>query len=673
MDNNRDFTELLKSASSGSMSRRAVLKRAALLGLSAPAIAALLAACGGSSSNNTPAATVAPTTSTGGTGSTATSAATSASTSAATPAASAAASSTSAPTGQRGGGGEIKLLWWQAPTILNCHLSSGTKDFDAARVCLEPLIEAMPDGSLVPVLAAEVPTLGNGVANDGTSVTYKLRQGVKWHDGQDFTADDVVFTWQWVTDEKVAATTSGNYDTVANVEAVDPQTVKITFKDPNPDWFTPFRSGEGVIIPKHIMSDYMGDKARTAPFNLKPVGTGPFKVDSFTPGDNAQYSIYMDYWDPGKPSFDKVSLKGGGDATSAARAVIQSGEIDYAWNIQVEEAVMKQIEGAGNLGKFITWDGGGTEKLLINRSDPQTDKDGEKSNKDVPHPHFQVLEVRQALNLSVDRDSVATQLYGRGGKATPYVENIAPNILPDGIKYEFNLDKAASLLDQAGAKMNGNVRELNGRPLHWTYQTSVNSVRQKHQEIVKQSLGKIGVEIEIKSIDASVYFSGDPGNEQTTNHFYADLEMYTNSPSSPFPILWFQRYLSTHIAQKSNSWSQDNYARINDPDFDKLYDQVKQEMDPDQVDGPVQADDPDVVGQGLRVGPDRPAERCGPQQQDPGSAAEPVDLRHLRPQELDDERVTPIDCSPKDVERGGFERPVSLLRTARKPTRRRLV
>jgi peptide/nickel transport system substrate-binding protein len=580
MSQEHDFADLMRSATSGAMSRRSVLKRAAALGLSAPAIAALLAACG-SGSKSTPSSAAASTqASSGGTTPASTTAA--ATSSSSSPAATSASSATSASTGQRGGDGELRLLWWQAPTILNCHLSSGTKDFDAARVCLEPLTEFDADGKVVPILAAEAPSIGNGVTEDGTSVTYKLREGVKWHDGEDFTADDVVFTWQWVTDPAVAATTSGDYDQIDKVEAVDPHTVKITFKQPNPDWFTPFHGGDGVIIPKHIMQDFTGDKAKTAPFNLKPIGTGAFKVDSFTPGDNVQYSLFDDYWDPGKPHFDKVNMKGGGDATSAARAVIQSGEIDYAWNIQVEEAVMKQIEGAGNLGKFTTWPGGGTEKLLINHSDPETEKDGQKSNKDVPHPHFKVLEVRQALNLAVDRDAVAQQLYGRGGKATPFVQNQVTTIFPDGIKYEYDLDKAASLLDQAGAKMNGDTRELNGRPLHWTYQTSVNSVRQKHQEIVKQSLGKIGVQVDIKSIDASVYFSGDSGNEQTTNHFYADLEMYTNSPSSPFPILWFQRYLTSHIAQKENQWSQDNYARIANPDFDKLYDQVKQEMDPDK-------------------------------------------------------------------------------------------
>ena len=568
----------MNAATSGKLSRRSVLKRGVALGLSAPAIAALLAACG-SSSSNTPAATTASTTAAtsapGGT------TATSSSSTGATPAATTAATASAAASGgTRGGGGALRLLWWQAPTIINCHLSSGTKDFDAARLCLEPLIEAATDGSLIPVLAAEVPSLGNGVSADGKSVTYKLRTGVKWHDGQDFTADDVKFTFDWISNPDTAATTSGNYLSIASVVVVDPHTVTINFKDPNPDWFTPFRSGEGVIIPQHIMKDFIGAAAHSAPFNLKPIGTGPFKVDSFTPGDNAQYSIFADYWDPGKPHFDSVGLKGGGDATSASRAVIQSGEVDYAWNIQVEEAVLKQIEGAGKLGKFITWPGGGTEKLLMNFSDPNTDQGGEKSNMNVPHPHFKVLEVRQALNTSVDRDSIATQLYGRGGKATPYVDNNVSAILPADIKYTYDLTQAAALLDKAGAKMNGSVRELNGRPLHWVYQTSVNSVRQKHQEIVKQSLGKIGVEIEIKSIDAAVYFSGDPSNDNTTNKFYADLEMYTNGASSPFPILWFQRYLSSEIAQKSNGWSKTNVSRLNNPEFDKLYNQVQQEMDP---------------------------------------------------------------------------------------------
>ncbi len=140
-------------------------------------------------------------------------------------------------TSKRGAGGNLRLLWWQAPTILNAHLSQGTKDFDAARPVIEPLASitfrsTIPD---VPVLAKEIPSMQNGeLAADGTAVTWKLKEGVVWSDGQPFTADDVVFTWQFVTDPKSGAATLSDYETIKDVTAVDPTTVKITFKAATP-------------------------------------------------------------------------------------------------------------------------------------------------------------------------------------------------------------------------------------------------------------------------------------------------------------------------------------------------------------------------------------------------------------------------------------------------------
>ena len=102
---------------------------------------------------------------------------------------------------RRGGGGKLRLLWWQGPTILNPHLSTGTKDFDAARVVYEPLAAFDADANFVPVLAAEIPSYTNGgLAKDGTAVTWKLKPGVTWHDGKPFTADDVIFTWEFAAD-----------------------------------------------------------------------------------------------------------------------------------------------------------------------------------------------------------------------------------------------------------------------------------------------------------------------------------------------------------------------------------------------------------------------------------------------------------------------------------------
>src|SRR5262245_2756418 len=102
---------------------------------------------------------------------------------------------------KRGGGGALKVLMSAAPTILNPALSVGWKDFAASRIFYEPLASFGPDGSLVPILAREIPSAENGgVSRDGLAVTWKLKPGVAWHDGKPFTADDVVFTWEYTAD-----------------------------------------------------------------------------------------------------------------------------------------------------------------------------------------------------------------------------------------------------------------------------------------------------------------------------------------------------------------------------------------------------------------------------------------------------------------------------------------
>ncbi|HEU5422668.1 MAG TPA: peptide ABC transporter substrate-binding protein [Nitrolancea sp.] len=587
------FDDLMRAAREGRLNRRALLKRAAVLGLSAPAIAALLAACGGSSSTSTSAAgTSAPTTS-GGSAATAApttaAAATKApTTAAASPVTNPGAATAETASGPAGGKGDLKLLWWQAPTIINPHIAQGTKDYDASRIVYEPLADFDANSKMVPMLAAEIPSLDNGmVAKDGLSVTWKLRQGVKWHDGQPFTANDVKFTFDLVSDPKAAATTSGVYLNVKSVDVVDDNTAKVNFKQPEPAWYYSFPGANGMILPQHVFKDYTGANLRNAPANLKPIGTGAFKLTDFKPGDVGTYEINKDYWDKGKPHFDSITMKGGGDAPSAARAALQTGESDWSWNIQVSPTVLKSMETAGK-GKVVNWPGSGTERLEINWSDPQTEVNGEKSYYKNPHPHFKVPEVRQALNNSIDRKTIAEQLYGSGGAPTGQTQNEnTPYMLPasdPAAQWKFDLKAAADLLDKAGAQKGGDgIRTLNGRKMSWVYQTSVNEVRQKHQEIVKQALGSIGVEVQIKSIDASVYFSGDAGNPDTTGHFYADLEMHTNG-CGIFPLNWYKRYLSanpdTDIPQKSNSWAPSNIFRYQSDEFNTMWAQAQTELDP---------------------------------------------------------------------------------------------
>src|SRR5215213_10747752 len=149
-----------------------------------------------------------------------------------------------------GGGGVLKLMYWQAVTLLNPHFAVGTKDQEGSRVFYEPLAGWDNDGNLVPILAAEVPTRDNGgLSPDGTTVTWKLKRGVKWHDGQPFTADDVLFNYEYAVDPATAATTSGSYTSLKSVEKVDDHTVRIAFKEPTPFWADPFVGVVGMMIP----------------------------------------------------------------------------------------------------------------------------------------------------------------------------------------------------------------------------------------------------------------------------------------------------------------------------------------------------------------------------------------------------------------------------------------
>lgn len=577
--------DALQAIASSRQGRRELLKRGLALGLTAPVLSALLAACGGDDEDETPTATSTP--ASGAEATTATTGAGSEATTTTETAASPSTNETPAPeeteassTGDRGGG-LLRILWWQAPVVLNGHLSVAGKDIGAILIAMEPLAHFDADGQLVPILAAEIPSLENGgVAEDRTSVTWKLRQGVKWHDGEDFTADDVAFTFTYLSDPASSATTLGFYSDIESVEATDDYTVTVNFKHPVAAWFNPFVGSSGTILPEHVLRESVGEQAAHAPFNLKPIGTGPFKVSEFIPGDTVVYDIHDEYWDPGKPHFDKVELKGGGDAAAAARAVLQSGEADWAWNLQIESRVLESLA-SGGTGQIITWPGAGTEKLIINHSDPETEKDGQRSHRDIPHPHFQDLRVRQAVALAIPRDVIATELYGTTGTATGYTMNESPAYVPAGITWEYDLDKANALLDEAGAtKGDDGIRILNDRPMRWTSSASTNSLRQKEQEIIKDSFSKLGIDLQIVAVEASAYF--DAGNEQSFQHLYYDFGIERNA-GQIYPLRWYVRYLSADplvdIAQKENGWAGRNIQRYQNPAFNELYERAASEVD----------------------------------------------------------------------------------------------
>jgi peptide/nickel transport system substrate-binding protein len=482
---------------------------------------------------------------------------------------------------RRGGGGLLKTLWWQAPTLLNPHFATGTKDQDASRIFYEPLAGFDPDGNLVPILAAEVPNVAAGtLGKDLTWVIWRLKRDVAWHDGKPFTADDVVFNWEYVVDPETAAVSIGSYREIARIQTVDPHTVKVFFKKPQPFWADAFCGNRGMIIPKHVFEPYRGAKSREAPANLKPVGTGAYRFVDFKPGDVVRAELNPSYHVPNWPFFDRLEMKGGGDAVSAARAVLQTGEYDYAWNMQVEDDILRRLEQGGK-GRVNIWPTGNIEHIQSNFTDPWTEVDGERSSIQTTHPLLADATVRHALNLLVDRAAVQEQIYGRQGQTTANYLNAPSRFYSKNTRWEFNVDKANQILDAAGWKRGADgIRAKDGRRLKMVYQTSINAPRQKNQQIVKQAAARAGIEIEIKSVVASVFFSSDPANLDTYPHFTSDLQMYTNGPTAPDAQYFMNQFTSWEVASKANKWQGRNITRWRNEEYDRAYTAADSEVDP---------------------------------------------------------------------------------------------
>ncbi|PSN15395.1 peptide ABC transporter substrate-binding protein [filamentous cyanobacterium CCT1] len=477
----------------------------------------------------------------------------------------------------------LRLLYSRSALTLNPHLATGYQDFEAARIVYEPLASYNQAGELVPFLADEIPTAENGgIAADGTTVTWTLRPDVTWSDGEPFTADDVVFTFEFIRNPVVAAATAQYYEGVKSVEAIDDYTVKITFTDPTPAWSVPFTGQTGLILPRHIFEEHNGPSARDALANLQPVGTGPYQAVGFESG-TVVYEPNPSYWG-GRPAFERVELVGGLAPYAAAREVLQTNEADFAHNLQVEAEALRELETDAS-GHVTHLFGAQVERIMLNFANPfARTEDGERSSPDLPHPYFSDLRVRQAINLAVDRDTIAKELYGSAGKPTAQLLVAPLDYQSESIAYTYDLERAKALLNEAGwVDTNGDgLREKDGVALEVLFQAAVNPVRQKTQTIVSDSLTELGVDVQISRVRLDEFFSADPKDTQSINHFFADMQVYSIGNENPDPTTYMGWWTCAKIASQANQWQQPNNARYCNPEYDRLWQAAKQELAPDR-------------------------------------------------------------------------------------------
>lgn len=479
---------------------------------------------------------------------------------------------------QRGADGQVNLIYWQAVSTMNPYLSGGTKEIHAGSIVLEPLANFDPGGNLYPVLATELPTVENGgVAEDLKSITWTLREGILWADGTPVTADDAVFSWQYCTHPDAGCASMQFFAGVTSVEALDPLTVRVNFAEPTPYPYTALVGNQAPIIQRAQFENCLGARApECTQQNFYPIGTGPFIVSDFRANDVITFTVNNNFRYPDKPRFSTVLLKGGGDAASAARSVLETGEFDYAWNLQVEPEILVQMERAGR-GKLVSAFATSVERLHMNQTNASPDLPPERRSAFLdgtnPHPFLTDRVVLQAMSMAIDRELLTEIGYGPSGKPTCNIQP-APEWAASTANDDCLIQDVAGanrMLDEAGwVRGPDGIRAKDGVRLSVLFTTSTNSVRQAYQALIKQFWEEIGIETELRNVSASVFFGGDPASPDTFQKFYADVAMWTSSASGPDPQAYLARWVCADIPGPNNQWQGSNAQRFCDPEFDRL-------------------------------------------------------------------------------------------------------
>ena len=484
--------------------------------------------------------------------------------------------------GERGRDGQVNIIYWQAPSILNPYLSGGTKDLQSSSLIIEPLARYNEVGELTPWLVDEIPTVANGgVSSDLTSITWKLSAGLLWSDGTPVTSADVAFTAEYCMHPEGGCAQLKNFGGVERVETPDARTVVVHFDAPMPFPYGPFVGAQSPIIQKAQFQDCLGARAPSCTAeNTGPIGTGPFTVVEFRTNDAISMKANDNFRHQGKPAFAMVNFKGGGDAAAAARSVMETGEFDYAWNIQLAPDVIAEMEKGGK-GEAIAAFGTLVERIMLNNTNPDPSLGPNERSVVRPHPSLSDPAVYKALSMAIDRPLLVEIGYGSAGRVTCNLVAAPAAYSSDTFACDTqDIAGANRVLDAAGWKRGADgVRAKDGVRLSYLYQTSTNAVRQDFQAIIKQWWSEIGVEVELRNISASVFFGGDPGSPDTFQRFYADVEMYANLFDGTDP----QSYLGQYTCEKSpnpdSQWVGENISRFCDPAYDALHKQLSRVAD----------------------------------------------------------------------------------------------
>jgi peptide/nickel transport system substrate-binding protein len=458
-------------------------------------------------------------------------------------------------------GGTLTMVVWQEPEHLNPELSTQTVVDHVASLTLEPLTGVNNKGERYPLLATEVPTTQNGgVSADGKTITYKLRK-TKWHDGNDFICDDLVFTWKTIMTPNNGALDAGTFKDLDAVECPDPNTAVLKFKTFRADWIRLF-SGIGLPLPRTAGK---AEDLKTWAWNRAPIGTGPFKVTEFVTGDHLTFVRNDAYWMTGKPYLDKVIVRIV-PSSEVAKQLLKNGEADIMWNNT--EADIPEIEKMTNVKLFSAPQAGG-ERLILNLVKP-----GDPSDNKTPHPILGDLKVRQAIAYGIDKQVIIDKLlFGKAFPGTGEL-NVDPYNCTEVKPFAYDPAKAKALLDEAGWKPGADgIREKDGQKLRLKYQTTTgNKLRENSQVLIVENMKAIGIDFFIENQPSATLIGSWSANSPRKKGSY-DIIMYTtNAAIDPHSQMW--NYFNSKAIPSESNQGGVNYSRWNDPETDKLIEEA---------------------------------------------------------------------------------------------------
>jgi peptide/nickel transport system substrate-binding protein len=381
--------------------------------------------------------------------------------------------------------GRVIVGLGQEPTVFNPLMVHIEVDDGVHFSVFDALFRVDPQGVIQPNLAVEVPNQKNGgISEDGLKWRIRLRDDARWHDGKPFSAEDVKFTLELITNPNFRSWRTAGHALVRDITVISPTEISWRMEEA----FAPYLSflTETFIVPKHILEKEANPN--TAAFNQAPVGTGPFKWGQRVAGDHLELVANADYFGEG-PHIERLVFKYIPDLT-VLYTQFKSGDVDLVGQ------------------PYITADHYGEAKSLPNRVVTLIPKTSfESFYLNLERPQFKEPAVREALYAAIDKESIIQGLYY--GVPTP-TETFMPRQsfyfnanLP---VHEFNLKRAGQILDKAGwAPGADGIRTKNGVRLSFANSTtSGDPLREQVQQFLQQTFAQLGIEMKISNLPAAV-------------------------------------------------------------------------------------------------------------------------------------------------------------------------